>query len=101
MRIPTFMLDSMVAAESFAGHSARGPTYSGSTDVAAYVELGNRKVIGANGDEIVCNLFALTAIDAPIAVRSRLTVSGRVYEVIDVQPADGHHMEIYARSVAA
>ena len=90
-----------MVVENYVGATATGPAYGTPGEVRCYVETKLRSVRTPDGRDVVAGSVIRCNLDRTITSESRITVFGRVAEVIAVVhfhfPGTPSHTEIYVQ----
>lgn len=92
-----------VSVETLTGEGAYGDVFAAPVAVACFVDDAAHLIRNQQGEQVVSNttIFADTVVAATFAVKSRVTVNGRVAQVITVNPYDSgalglpDHVEVH------
>jgi hypothetical protein len=84
-RVPREVLRDTISVEDYGGSSAHGPVYSSARRVRASLQPTTRLVNSSRGQVVAASaLVIVRPEDGPVAVGSRVTLSGVVYRVEQV-----------------
>ena len=108
MRIPPSLRRETVAVRRYLGQGAYGPVYGAPAvftppERGVYVEPGFRRVVNAQGEEVVASVTAFFDAGADDITPGTLAEwQGRTYKVIDAQPirpfGRTNHVEVVLQS---
>lgn len=87
--LPTSLLRETMVVEPYEGASAYGPVYGTAATVRCRFEGKRRTVRRADGTDVISSGTAFVRPGDQPALQSKVTVGGRVYEVLDVLPGEG------------
>lgn len=82
MKIPRAYLRHTIGVERYLGSSATGPVYAPARELPCYVEALTRSVRTAEGRTVTSGDKVILDLDATLAPEDRVTVRGRVVEVV-------------------
>lgn len=89
LRVPATVFRQEISIEDYQGSTAYGPKFGAPRAVRCRIEGRRRRVVRANGVELVSSATALVPHDEVIPLESRVTWQARSYEVVDVLPQVG------------
>lgn len=102
--IPTQIMTDTIGIKRLAGNGAYGPIFDVQADIQCYFEQGFKKVVNANGEEIIASGFAIIAPSVCVGIGDFVIHDDQNYTVVDVQKLKVldalHHQELVLQSVS-
>lgn len=103
MKLPKKLLDTSITLAAFKGSGAYGPVYETAATVNVNAQATQKKVVTADGTEVVASAEMLFPADVSPAANSRVIWAGLNYLVIESRPVRiagrVHHNEVTLQSV--